>query len=263
MQFTIKRIVIVYYLCGMANAHPEWFKDWFNSHYYHILYQHRNDTEASDFTERLSAFLHLNKEDRIWDLACGKGRHAIKMAQIGFRVIGTDLAENSIQEANRYANDHLEFFVHDMRRPFRSNYFNVVTNLFTSIGYFQNDTDNYKVFSNVYNALKPGGYFIIDFFNTACVKASLIPEADITRDEITFHIKKRIENKRVIKTISFQENGKTYYFEERVTLLTETDFMAYANAAGLKLLHRFGNYRLEPFSENTNSSDRLILVFQK
>lgn len=245
----------------MANSNPEWFKDWFNSSYYHILYHHRNDAEAANFIDNLSRYLALKPQMRVWDLACGKGRHAIKMAQKGFRVIGTDLAENSIAEANLSSNDHLEFFVHDMRRPFRSNYFHLVTNVFTSIGYFKNNTDNYKVFANVYNALRTDGFFVLDFFNTACVLNGLIPEATIEREGITFHIKKRIENKVIIKSITFKDANQTYYFEERVSLLQLEDFIAYAAAAGLKLLHQFGNYHLAPF--DANNADRLILVFQK
>ena len=49
----------------------------------------------------------------------------------------------------------------------RINYFETVVNLFTSIGYFNDQRDNYGVFQNVYNALKPKGVFVIDFFKPA------------------------------------------------------------------------------------------------
>jgi SAM-dependent methyltransferase len=243
------------------SSQPEWFKDWFNSSYYHYLYQHRNEDEAAAFITNLISFLNLQPQQLVWDLACGKGRHAKFMASKNLFVIGTDLAENSIYEAQQQVCDHLEFYVHDMRRPFRSNYFDAVTNLFTSIGYFKNDNDNVKVFQNVYHALKPGGLLVVDFFNAAWVKSIMVPEATVERPNMTFHIRKRIEDKAIIKNIQFEEEGKHFVFEERVSLLDTTDFDRYATLAGLKRIHTFGDYALNAFDSKT--SERLILVFQK
>ncbi len=243
------------------STQPEWFKDWFNSSYYHSLYQHRNDAEAALFIDNLIEHLQLAPQSHIWDLACGKGRHAKHIASKGFQVIGTDLAENSILEAQKNSPDNLEFFVHDMRRPFRINYFEAVTNLFTSIGYFKNYNDNYKVFESVHQSLKPNGLFVIDFFNAECIKQQLTHTATLERGELTFHITKRIENNTIIKTISFSDKGKDYYFEEFVSLLDLEAFKALAKASSFTLKHTFGNYQLEQF--DVNKSDRLILVFQK
>ncbi|MGZ4037453.1 MAG: SAM-dependent methyltransferase, partial [Bacteroidia bacterium] len=119
----------------------EWFKDWFNSPYYHVLYKNRDQSEAAAFIDKLSGHLELNAGHLIWDLACGKGRHSTYLNKKGFNVTGTDLSENNIQKASVNANDRLEFYVHDMRTLFRVNYFTHVLNLFTSIGYFGNVND--------------------------------------------------------------------------------------------------------------------------
>ena len=142
----------------------EWFKDWFNSPYYHLLYNNRNENEAVFFIDNLCKKLQLESHSKIWDLACGKGRHSLALHQKGFNVTGTDLAANSINEASKNTNETLSFFVHDMRQPFKLNYFDAVFNLFTSIGYFNNFNDNYTVFKNVSNALVDKGVFLIDFF---------------------------------------------------------------------------------------------------
>src|SRR4051812_27347081 len=99
-----------------------WFKDWFNSPYYHILYKKRDDKEAQGFMDALAKHLQLNASYKIWDLACGKGRHSIYLNSKGLNVIGTDLSENSIKEALKHSNETLEFYKHDMRTPFRINY---------------------------------------------------------------------------------------------------------------------------------------------
>jgi cyclopropane fatty-acyl-phospholipid synthase-like methyltransferase len=242
-------------------SNPHWFKDWFNSPYYHILYKKRDDKEAQAFMDALTNHLHLNASHKIWDLACGKGRHSIYLNSKGLNVIGTDLSENSIKEALKSSNETLEFYKHDMRTPFRINYFTHVFNLFTSIGYFDDERDNLKVFKNVYQSLKPGGLFVVDFFNVTHVKTCMIPDNKMVVEGVEFHISKKIENNKIIKRIGFSDKGKDYFFEEKVSLLTKFAFESMAAAAGFKLEEVFGDYQLNAFDEK--NSDRLILIFKK
>jgi SAM-dependent methyltransferase len=244
----------------MNNA--EWYVDWFNSPYYHLLYNNRNYNEANFFIDKLCHQLSLKPQAKLWDIACGKGRHAIAFNKKGFNVTGTDLAENSIAEASQYNNPTLEFFVHDMREHLRSDYFDAVLNLFTSIGYFKDQNDNFLVFKNVAEALKKNGCFVIDFLNAEKIcEASFMPEYTEQRGDITFVIHKKIMNNAIIKRIEFSDKGRHYYFEESVSLLRKAEFESFAQHAGLSLCHMFGNYKLEPFSEK--DSDRLILIFKK
>ncbi|MGZ3932654.1 MAG: class I SAM-dependent methyltransferase [Bacteroidia bacterium] len=239
----------------------EWFKDWFNSPYYHVLYKNRDQSEAAAFIDKLSGHLELNAGHLIWDLACGKGRHSTYLNKKGFNVTGTDLSENNIQKASVNANDRLEFYVHDMRTLFRVNYFTHVLNLFTSIGYFGNVNDNQKVFKNVYLALKPGGLFVIDFFNAAVTAKQLPVSEEKTIEGISFRISKKQEGQHIVKRIEFTDGGKNYFFEEHVSILTKKDFERFAAGAGFSPVETFGDYNLNPF-DNT-SSDRLILIFKK
>lgn len=243
----------------MENA--EWYVDWFNSPYYHLLYNNRNFNEANFFIDNLCANLNIQAYSNIWDLACGKGRHAIALNSKKLRVIGTDLSVNSITEATKSSNADLEFFVHDMRQPFKVNYFDAVFNLFTSIGYFKEASDNFLVFENVALSLKKDSLFVIDFFNAQKVINSFKTDYIEQRGDITFEIKKKIENNTIIKHIEFSDGKKNYYFEEMVSLLKQKDFEEFAEKAGLSLISTFGNYHFEPFNEKT--SERLILVFKK
>lgn len=238
-----------------------WFKDWFNSPYYHILYKNRDDNEAAMFIDNLINHLKIQTSDCIWDLACGKGRHSIYLNSKGLNVTGTDLATNSIIEANKHANSLLEFYEHDMRTPFRINYFNYVFNLFTSIGYFENKRDNHKVFKNVYNALKPNGRLVIDFFNCKRVVDCMKPEETKQIDGVTFFITKTVINEKIVKRIEFNDNGQNYFFEEKVSLLSKDDFLAMAKQCGFNLESLFGDYELNPF--DAENSERLILIFKK
>lgn len=239
----------------------EWFANWFNSPFYHKLYANRDYKEADFFIGNLVSHLKLSEQASIWDLACGKGRHSIKMNALGYNVVGTDLAENSIAEACKFSNNTLDFFVHDMRTPFRINYFNAVFNLFTSIGYFDDETDNFKVFENVYHALKPDGVFVIDYLNAKKVSSCLVLNDVVKREDVEFKISKRIENNRVIKRIEFESEGKLNFFEEKVFLYQLDTFLKFAYKCGFKLVETFGDYSLQPFNET--ESDRLIMIFKK
>ena len=238
-----------------------WFKDWFNSPYYHVLYRNRDESEAAKFIDNLTQHLSLAHEDEIWDLACGKGRHAVYLNKKGFRVVGTDLSLNNISCAGDGIKDGLEFYVHDMRNPFRINYFTYVLNLFTSIGYFEKDNDTVKVFKNVFQSLKPGGRFVIDFFNADSVLKKMMAVEEKTIEGITFKISKRTEDKKIIKRIDFSDKGKNYFFEEQVSLYNEADFENFGKKAGFKTETVFGDYNLNSFTKE--DSERLIIIFKK
>src|SRR5690606_8758177 len=124
------------FLPAMAQAEHEWFKDWFNSPYYHLLYNHRDENEAIFFLDNLIAKLQPKPDARILDLACGRGRHAVYLRTKGFDVTGVDLSPENIRLAATTAGERLHFYVHDMRYLLLSNYFDLVLNLFTSFGYF-------------------------------------------------------------------------------------------------------------------------------
>ena len=78
----------------------EWFEDWFNSKYYHILYKNRDKSEAIFFLRNIINQLKF-KDGKILDVACGKGRHAKYFNKLGFEVIGIDLSQKSIEFAKK------------------------------------------------------------------------------------------------------------------------------------------------------------------
>ena len=113
--------------------HPEWFECWFDTPYYHTLYKNRDFSEAELFIDRLIELLQPEKANRFLDLGCGKGRHSIYLNKKGFDITGVDLSEKSIACAKLSENTQLHFYRHDMRKLFRTNYFDVVVKMQVSI----------------------------------------------------------------------------------------------------------------------------------
>ncbi len=241
----------------MANQHV-WFKEWFDTSYYHKLYEHRNEEEAESFITQISNYLELGKGDQVLDLPCGRGRHAVFLEQLGYRVIGADLSVNSIKYAKKFENESLRFIVHDMRKPLDNTY-DVIFNLFTSFGYFDDDAIHIEVLKNFKKALKPGGILVIDFLNIFRINEELVSTETVVKGNITFHISREYRDKFLIKKIDFTDEDHHYHFEEKVRCFSIYDFEQMATVAGLKIIRTFGDYQLNPYDKHT--SDRLILLF--
>lgn len=237
----------------------DWFTDWFNTPYYHILYKDRNDADAQLFIKNITQFLQLSKDKHILDLPCGKGRHSIFLNQLGYKVTGGDLSENSIKHAKQFENEKLKFKVHDMRKPFRNKY-DAVFNLFTSFGYFVDDKEDLLVLKNIKEGLKNNGIFVFDFLNAIKVKNTLIKKETKIIEDITFHISREIKEGFILKHIHFLADNKNHSFTERVKYLDVDTMKNYFLQVGFTINAIFGDYQLNDFQPE--SSDRLIIVAQ-
>lgn len=243
------------------NNNKEWFADWFDSPYYHILYKNRDYTEAELFLNNVVSYLKMPVGSSIIDLACGKGRHSVFLNKAGFKVKGVDLSANSIEYAKQFENKNLHFEVADLRNLCIEPQFDYAFNLFTSFAYFKSDEENQQVLNQFHLCLKPNGILLIDFFNAEKIKQIKSYTETKTIDGITFELNKIIDSHKVTKLIEFKAEGKCYYYQEEVQLLNLSDFEKLFEQTGFKILNVFGNYNLENYEPNT--SDRLIFLAQK
>lgn len=242
-------------------SNKEWFAQWFDSKYYHILYQERNHTEAEQFINKLVAFLKPASNCQMIDLACGKGRHAIYLNQLGYEIKGVDLSQQSIEAAKQFQSNSLTFEVKDLRQLNYQAQFDLALNLFTSFGYFDSLTVNVQVLEGIYQSLKPNGLLLIDFFNCKTVLENLVPSETKHLSGIQFHIEKKLQNHTIVKDIRFTDNGQDYHYQEKVQALSQHDFIQMLQQTGFDIHQTWGNYNLHPFDEN--KSERLIILAGK
>jgi SAM-dependent methyltransferase len=240
----------------------DWYKNWFGSPYYKILYQNRDELEAQAFVEHLLNYLQPPKGSMMLDIACGEGRFARQLADRGYEVTGIDISLASIEAAKAFETDRLHFFVQDMRMPFHINLYDYAFNFFTSFGYFAHDRDHALAAKSFAGALKPNGILVVDYFNYEQVLANIVPEETVQRGSYSFNITRRIERNHIIKEISFQDaDHRERRYCESVAGFSLSDFNKLFRAAGMSLVGTFGDYRLNPY--DPISSPRLIMVFKK
>ena len=241
-----------------------WFSDWFNSSYYHILYQHRDNTEALQFIDNLLAYLKPLPHATMLDIACGKGRHSKALFDAGFDVTGIDLSPASIEAALDMKTNGLQFFCHDMRETFKANHFDYAFNFFTSFGYFDTHEEHQLAINAMAANLKENGTLVIDYLNVGLIEETNGNDSVIQMDHLIFHTKKWQDDLylfKEIKVVDAASHEVLGVFEERVRKYNLQDFTVFMQKAGFQISATFGDYQLNNYVPE--HSDRLILVAQK
>ena len=250
----------------MVISARSWYKDWFNSPFYHKLYFERDEQEAKDFIERLIVFLQPPPASKMLDVACGRGRHCKILAELGFDVIGIDLSPNSIDYANQFVaagKDNLQFFVHDMRLPLRVNYFDYAFNLFTSFGYFATRREHDDAMHAISASLKPGGISVIDYLNVHYAEDHLVHAEEKNIGGTFYNIHRWHDEHHFYKNIQVEDASLTEPLEctEKVAKLFLGDFTDMLAYQGMQVLEVFGDYHLAPY--DVKKTPRLIIIAKK
>ena len=240
-----------------------WYKDWFDSPFYHKLYFERDEKEAAAFIQKLVHFLQPQPGSRMLDVACGRGRHSLLLAEMGFDVTGIDLSPRSIDYAKQFEKNNLQFFQHDMRLPFWINYFDLAFNFFTSFGYFATRREHDDAMRTIAGGLKRGGIFVIDYLNVHYAEEHLVHnelknvsgtsyEIHRWQDEYFFYKKIRIAD----ATLTVPEE-----YTEKVAKFSLGDFTDMLSFQYMQVIEVFGDYNLDPY--DLRKTPRLIIIAKK
>ena len=245
----------------MTKVTENWFKTWFDTKYYHILYKHRDNEEANLFIGKLVHYLKLSRGLKVADICCGKGRHSLELSKYGLMVWGMDLSPNSIESANSMSNELTSFDVHDMRNPFPQKDFDTIFNLFTSFGYFEDVLEDKKCLENIFSSLKSGGTFIQDYIHAAYFTKDLPLSEEKLIDHVSFGISKYIQAGFIVKEIQVKDGDYEEIFYERVKIYSPEELVSLHEQAGFQVENVFGDYHLSAFS--ASESQRIIINSRK
>ena len=252
----------------MAVIPSNWYTEFFNEDYPKIY----RERLSQDATERETAFavraLGLQEGDRVLDLACGHGRHAVALARRGMIVTGQDLNEDYLQMARDGAAEagvEIETVHSDMRDIPFTDEFDAVINMFTAFGYFESEHEDARVLQAVFKALKDGGKLLLDTINREWVLSNYVQNDWHTDDEGNTFLEHRefdlvTGRNRVTFSIVDADGTRRDSPGHDVRLYTLTELTRLLNAAGLRLSATYGDYDGAPYAINT---PRMIVVAMK
>ena len=222
----------------------------------------------------LLAELGVPEGARILDLACGVGRHTIFLGERGFRVVGVDISPAFIARAREIAeersvSERVEFVLGDMREVGEllrgsEGRFSAVLSMFTSLGYYDEETDG-RVLAQLLDLAAPGGILVVEMVN----RDGLIRRF---QEKHFFELpddKLQLAERRLDLETSRMHNVWTWYQEEDRDLkhleTIELDHRVYslhelkglAEGSGWEYLGGYGGFQREPLTMDTF---RMVLI---
>ena len=202
------------------------------------------------------------------DVACGSGILTRKLKKQGFSVVGIDVSEDMLFEAQRIANEEnlsIKFLKQDMRNLKSFEKVGFITVINDGINYV-NQSDIEKTFKRFYTALNSQGVLIFDVSSEYKLKNVLSNNVFCDNSEdvsyIWFNELDESKNLVNIDLTIFEKNNDSYirYDESQTQYIHDINSIVNAlNSAGfksVKTLDKFGN-------ELQKDSDRILFIAKK
>jgi SAM-dependent methyltransferase len=244
----------------------EWFDDdSFWADLYPFMFREERFALAVEQVEQILA-LTQPQGTSVLDLACGPGRHAVALAQRGFSVTGVDRTRYLLDKARaraRAAHVKVKWVLQDMRDFVRQDAFDLVVNMFTAFGYFDEKCEDMTVLANVLACLHPGGVFLIDVMSKERLARILQPTTSeslpdgttlVQRHEI-FDDWTRIRNEWLLI-----RGGRVKTFRFHHTLYSGQELRERMELAGFVGVRLYGNLAGDEYGSN---AQRLVAVGRK
>lgn len=224
----------------------EWYRHFFN------LFPLADQSTQRD-TDREVRFilgqLGLRRGQKVLDLGCGVGRHAIPLAQKGVSVTGLDSTASYLRMARERADRaslEVRWIEGDMRRIPYKDEFDAVINCWTSFGYFTNPQDDARVLKEARKSLKPGGLLFLDVVNGERVLNDP-SERDWSQSNSTYvlqetDVRKGPDPACVTRWVFIKEGQQIREGHSFTRLYTKPRLEKLLKSCGFKILKAWGGY---------------------
>jgi SAM-dependent methyltransferase len=243
----------------------EWFIDFFEGMALELWKKACPEQQTCIEIDLVERLLELSTGDKILDVPCGFGRHALNLASKDYSVTAVDLAKETTRELARTVKKSdlpITVIRTDMRFLKFENQFDAAYCLGNSFGYFnRQDTDRF--IKSVARSLKNGARFLLE---TGVAAESLLPNLDernwVQVDDILMLIENdyRVEESCLQTTYTFikenrQHTSISYHFVYSVGEIS--DFL---KNNGLEPQNYYNGADLEHFEVGSND---LFIVAEK
>jgi len=203
----------------------------------------------------------------VLDLACGTGEHSIELAARGYSVVGYDLSVYQLAIAGETAQERelkINFLQGDMREMAFQEMFDGIFCWNTSFGYFEEEK-NVAVAERIFQALRPGGMFLIDVVNRDHVmqhqpsQVWFQGDACVCMDDMSVdYITSRLRVKRSI----IMDDGRTRECAYSIRLYTLHELGKLLHEVGFRVIEASGHPTTPGVYLGPNSP-RVIILAQR
>jgi SAM-dependent methyltransferase len=247
-----------------AAAHKkEWFdEDSFWRELYPFMFPEKRIADAD---EQVRKALALTKPvgKSVLDLCCGPGRCSIALAKKGYVVTGVDRTKYLLDKARakaKAARVKIEWVQKDMREFVRTSSFDLVLNMFTSFGYFDDKREDVIVLENMLQSLRPGGGCLTEVLGKERLAKVLQPTiSSVLRDGTVFVERHEIFDDwtRVRNEWIVIRDGRAKSFKFHHTIYSGQELRDRMERAGFVGLTLHGNLDGDDYGPN---AERLIAI---
>ena len=128
--------------------------------YYDLIYSKKNYEKEASQLKRLIAWYKRSPGNSLLDVACGTGRH-LSLFKNEFSCTGVDISKEMLKIARQNIPE-IAFKQADMTKLNLKQKFDIITCLFSSIGYLRTESNLKEALLNFSKHLNPGGVVIIE-----------------------------------------------------------------------------------------------------
>lgn len=245
-------------------------KEWFGNEdfwidMYEYLFPSSGFSKAEEEADDILVLTGFSGSE-ILDLCCGPGRHALAFAKKGLNVTGVDRSPFLLNKAKvrcQKDNISIRFIEEDMRKFSQAENFDLVINLFTSFGYFENQEDDEIVLKNIFESLKPGGKVVMELMSKEILSRIYRETISTTLENGSILVQRhKIMNdwgNVLNEWILLKDNKyKIYFFNLRIYSAAELKRLYLA--AGFNNIKVYGSLKGTVYDEK---AERLVIVADK
>jgi SAM-dependent methyltransferase len=239
-------------------------QDHFWQVFFPILFPDVAFQDAREDIARIKRLCNI-RGGEVLDQACGPGRYSVPMAEKGFELTAVDRSSYLISRARAYAEEQsakLDIIQWDMRDFERPERFDLVLNMFTSLGYFEEHEDNVEVLRKAYVSLKPGACLLLDVLGKE-ILARVFQSREVRPLAPDHYV---IFEREVASDWSQISNRWTYVgekkesFEFRHWVYSALELKQMCEAAGFEHIEVYGNLSGADYDHH---AERLLILARK
>ncbi|MEA2063132.1 MAG: class I SAM-dependent methyltransferase [Gemmatimonadota bacterium] len=248
------------------------FPDWFNLKFCEYTPELYRDevSQTGHQVEALASFLGAPADAPLLDLCCGWGRHAVPLAEKGYKVVGVDGSACFLERVQREpalpAGACLSLVRGDMRRlPLKDISCAAAIQMYTSFGYGTDPADDMRVLRQVHRVLEPGAYYLLDLINWTVARRAF--DGNFEQEYPSFDVVERcrIDPKKdllhIKRALLFRDGRPAHIYEFEIRMFDSDTLCGLLTEAGFRVQDIWGDFDCSQY--RPDRSCRMITVARK